>query len=87
MSFENEQYVSSRVDKIEALEQEITRLKRQLVGVAEQLEKNEKLFAEQNEQLKQQLEKANEIIRHVIYDHNDSSELAYKYLEQNNLLS
>lgn len=30
MSFENEQYVSSRMDRIEALEQEITRLKQQL---------------------------------------------------------
>lgn len=39
MSFENERYVSNRVDRIEALEQEITRLKKQLaeaVGVIEE---------------------------------------------------
>ncbi len=30
MSFENEQYVSNRIDRIEALEQEIARLKKQL---------------------------------------------------------
>lgn len=37
MSFENEQYVSSRIDRIEALEQEVARLKQQLIGVTEQL--------------------------------------------------
>lgn len=35
MSFENEQYVSSRIDKIEALEQEITRLRKQLAEATE----------------------------------------------------
>lgn len=38
MSFENEQYVSNRIDRIEALEQEIARLKKQLAEAVEAIE-------------------------------------------------
>lgn len=84
MSFENEQYVSSRVDRIEALEQEIARLKRQLESIksphntiissseyAELLALNAELsdvtrknheFVLYVSELKQQLEKARELI-------------------------
>ena len=38
MSFENERYVSGRIDRIEALEQEVTRLKKQLAEAVEAIE-------------------------------------------------
>ena len=38
MSFENEQYVSNMIDKIEAFEQEVTRLKKQLAEAVKTIE-------------------------------------------------
>ncbi len=47
---------------------------------------NESFLESEIVSLKQQLEKANGIIRHVVYDRSDSSGLAYEYLEENDLL-
>jgi len=47
---------------------------------------NESFLESEIVSLKKQLEKANEIIRHVVYDRSDSSGLAYEYLEENDLL-
>lgn len=61
MSFENERYISNRIDRIEFLEQELAKVKAQL-------------------------DRANSIIHHVVYNKNDSQGLAYEYLEKYELL-
>lgn len=56
MSFENERYVSSRVDRIEALEQEIARLKRQLEAKDKEIKYHKEWALDFQKQLKEAVE-------------------------------
>ena len=70
-SFKNINYVKSKITELrEILDEDFT-----IIEVQDEVD-----------MLRDQLQKANEVIKHVVYNSKDSTGLAYRYLENNNLL-